>query len=408
MSIHEFTSEHDRRGYTLAELMLLVALAAILVAIFIHIRWQLNVYSRWVVSISVSADGKRVVAAMADGSARIWDLSSGSVVGALPPSGLLWNSMVAHSPDGNLVAGIRWGTTAQIEVCDLNTRKIMAHRQLGQEGGVAFSADGKRLAVELDFTDLNSLRIVDLSDPDAPDAKPSPTSAAKISRTMLMSFSPDEKAVYLIKSNGDFVTWDVASGQVTSVSMVPAGKSENFFSAAALSSTHDQAAIVRLEYPAPNVVSGNDLPTNAEWFVDVFNLNSSKSRTQRVNRKDLAAPSAKADFVESVAYIHGGNALAILCNDHVEIWDAQTLTLQMSVPFEQAFKHMAASADGRILALAEQQAIYLLEGDKLRKIVDLQLAASSLVFLFVAFVAVFAIWFTIWRRNSRSQPRRGS
>ena len=71
MSDRGFTAEirgRDRRGYTLAELMLLVALAAILVAIFVDIRRRFGVYNRWISSIAVSADGKRVAAGMMDGA----------------------------------------------------------------------------------------------------------------------------------------------------------------------------------------------------------------------------------------------------------------------------------------------------------------------------------------------------
>src|SRR5262249_38292062 len=64
--------------------------------------------------------------------------------------------------------------------------------------------------------------------------------------------------------------------------------------------------------------------------------------------------------------------------------------------------------DGRVLAVADTESIYLLEGDKLRKIVDLQPAASNLVFLFVAFLVVFAIWVSIRRRRTaRTCPQCG-
>src|SRR5262245_34254203 len=76
----------NRSGYTLAELMLLVALAAILVAIFIDIRQQFSVYNRWIASISMSGDGSRVTAGMLDGSARVWDTRTGVTVGSVRPA----------------------------------------------------------------------------------------------------------------------------------------------------------------------------------------------------------------------------------------------------------------------------------------------------------------------------------
>jgi WD40 repeat protein len=407
MAVREISSvrQQHRRGYTLAELMLLVTLAAILVAIFLDFRRQFSVYGRWIMSISVSSDGKRIAATMADGSARVWETEGGGPVGSVAPAGSAWDSVVAISPDGSLVARLSGDTTVTLEVCDLKSGKVLVQRHPNGGGGVAFSPDGKRLAVELNFTDPNSLRIINLGDPAAPDAKPTPTKDTTITGTILTTFSPDERALYLFKSNGDLVTWDMASGQVTSTSIVPPTQSGILYRSAAVSPTGDQMAVVRDEFNALKVVNGAYVPTNTgppspvRWLVDVFDPKSPGSRNQLLNQQEP---------IESVVYVDSGKSLAVLYRDRVELWDPQTQTREKSVLFEQAFNHMAASPDGRVVALAEQEAIYLLEGEKLRKLVDLQPGSSKGALLFIAFAVVFMIWALMRRRRTvRTCPQCG-
>src|SRR5262249_1181263 len=148
---------------------------------------------------------------------------------------------------------------------------------------------------------------------------------------------------------------------------------------AAVSPTGDQMAVVRDEFNALKVVNGAYVPAGTgppspvRWLIDVFDPKNPGSRSQLLDREEP---------IESVAYVDSGKSLAVLYRDRVELWDPQTQTLQKSVPFEQAFNHMAASPDGRVVALAEQEAIYLLEVDKLRKLVDLQPGSSQAALLF--------------------------
>jgi WD40 repeat protein len=401
-----FHTKNRRSAYTLAELMLLVALAAILVAIFIDIRRQFSVYSRWIMSISMSGDGSRVAAGMLDGSVRVWDTRTAAIVGSLLPAESyppIPANVAALSPDGSLIARFR----GEMQVVDVSTGKARAQRAVGSGasalvGGLAFSSDGRQLAYEFDCLNPNTLRIVDLSNPAAPDIQPTVTTATTSGGTIMMSFAPDGKALYSVKSNGDFVAWDIASGQLTSSSLVPATKNAILYTAGTLSPTGNEMAVARSEYAVTTTAAGaikSVAPTAATWFVDVFDPRNPGSRRQIVSRQEPIA---------SVAYVDSGKSLAILSGDGVEIWDTEAQIQQKSLSSEQYFTHMAASANGRVLAVADTDSIYLLEADKLRKLVDLQPAASNLVSLFVAFVVVFGIWAVMRRRRTaRTCPQCG-
>src|SRR5262245_26595163 len=262
MAIRETSSagQHNRRGYSLAELMLLVTLAAMLVAIFVDLRRQFSVYNRWIASISMSGDGSRVAAGMLDGSVRVWDTQSGAIVGSLLPaqsSMPFYVNVVAVSPDGSLVARFR----GEMQIVDVSTGKVRVQRALGSGasalvGGLAFSSDGKQLAYELDCLDPNTLRMVDLSNPGAPDSQPALTTATTSGGTIMMCFAPDAAALHSVKSNGDFVTWDVVSGQVASSSLVPTTKNAILYAAAALSPTGNEMAVARSEYAVTTTTAG--------------------------------------------------------------------------------------------------------------------------------------------------------
>jgi WD40 repeat protein len=404
MSDCEFTTEicgRDRRGYTLAELMLLVALAAILVAIFIDVRRQFSVYNRWIASISLSADGRRVAAEMMDGSVRVWDTATGETVGSLGPFGApVYMNALALSSDGTLIARSR-GDVLALEVFDLKSGTRLLNRQLGVVGGLAFSADGKRLAYQLDGA-AKDLGIVNLDDSRSADATAGASTSAMYGECVLMSFSPDQESLWVVRGIGEFATWDLAGGQATCTSLVPQTKNAVHYDSAALSPTGNQMAVARSEYATATTATGaiqSISKVSSRSLVDVLD-----PRNPNSTRQILDSP----DTVSSIAYVDSGKSLAILYRDRVELWDPQTLTLQKSAAFEQAFDHVAASPDGRAVTLSEQESIYLLEGNKLRKIVDLQPATSNLVFLFVAFLVVFAIWATIRRRRTaRACPQCG-
>src|SRR5262245_4721569 len=75
-----------RPGYTLAELMVLVALAAIAIAMAVEIGPRSTNRGRWINGLSVSDDGARVVATFVDGTVAAWETASGAKVASLQTS----------------------------------------------------------------------------------------------------------------------------------------------------------------------------------------------------------------------------------------------------------------------------------------------------------------------------------
>ena len=69
----------------------------------------LNLWCHGVYSLVFSPDGKRLVAGCSDGTAKIWDTSTGDELLTLPADQIV--SCIAFSPDGESIAGGTFGKT---------------------------------------------------------------------------------------------------------------------------------------------------------------------------------------------------------------------------------------------------------------------------------------------------------
>jgi hypothetical protein len=403
-------TKHCHSAYTLAELMLLVALAAILVAIFVDIRRRFVSRGLYItpVGLALSADGKRVAAKVADGL-RVWDASSGAAVATItPPS----SSVItfALSPDGSRVAAVvEKQLQEHLIVTDVRTNMTVCVRN--DVGWLAtFSADSKKLAYLGPPSGIDRVagasastdpRIIDLENPVAPDtAVASPSAQKSTFGPLLLWFGADDKTVNLLTCVGELKTWTLDSGKAEAAQLVdvtevgsrfgyfPAYFPAYFTAGAAPDGRH--FAAVR---PEPSSAkSGGD------WLVDLLDADSvgSAPRSLRWSGDETHIPAA--------AFVDSGKTLAVInAQIGVELRDVATLARQKVVPSERTLYDMASTPDDRTLAVAGEDAIYMLEGDNLRKIVDLRPATSNLIFLVAAFVVVFAVWVTVRRRRSRSE-----
>jgi WD40 repeat protein len=96
--------------------------------------------------VAFSSDGKYLATASWDGSAKVWDVASGTLVADLSGhSGIVWG--VAFSPDNAYLATGSFDATTKVwdfatgrELLSFTKRDVAA-------GGVAFSPDGRHLAV---------------------------------------------------------------------------------------------------------------------------------------------------------------------------------------------------------------------------------------------------------------------
>ena len=414
MSERGFMTEicgRDRRGYALSELMLLVALAAILVAIFVDIRRRFISRGLYIepIGLALSADGKRVAAKMAD-DLRVWDTSNGAAVAAvMSPSG---SSVItsALSPDGSLVAALVETPQLQMRliVTDVRTNKMVCVRD--DVGWLAaFSADGKKLAylgppsgmdrVLIGASASTDPRIIDLENPVARDAVIASPSAR--TSPLLLWFGADDATLSLLTRGGGLKTWRLDSRKAEIAQLIDTtevgtrfGYFPAYFTAAAAPDGRHFAAV----RPEPSSAkSGGD------WLVDLLDADSAGSAPRSLRW------SGDGTHIPAAAFVDSGKTLAVI-NPQVglELWDVATLARQKVLPSERTLTDMASTPDARTLAGASLDAIYMLEGDKLRKIVDLKPSASNLVLLVAAFVVVFMLWVTARRRRSRRDRAHSS
>lgn len=111
----------------------------------------------WVVAAAPSADGRLLASACRDQTARIWDVESGSELARTAHHGVVW--AVAVSPDGGLVASA--GSDATVRLWDVAEGRERS--SLDHDGGVvalSFSSDGQQIATA---TQHGGARVWDLS-----------------------------------------------------------------------------------------------------------------------------------------------------------------------------------------------------------------------------------------------------
>jgi WD40 repeat protein len=108
-------------------------------------RARLTGHKTWVNSLAFSSDGARLASGSSDGTARLWDVKTSTLIRvfALPDPREIRG--VAQSPDGKtLAAGVRFG---QVKAWDATTGKEVASLDAheGDAWSVAFTPDGKTL-----------------------------------------------------------------------------------------------------------------------------------------------------------------------------------------------------------------------------------------------------------------------
>jgi WD40 repeat protein len=103
--------------------------------------------NRWMVwSVAFSPDGKRIASANADGTVRVWDVTTGQEVVRPPLRHAGPARGVAFSPDGQRLAS--GGLDQTVKVWDTTTwrPRLLLRDPTGGVLSVAFSPDGRRLA----------------------------------------------------------------------------------------------------------------------------------------------------------------------------------------------------------------------------------------------------------------------
>ena len=175
-----------------------------------------------VYSVAVSTDRSRIVTASEDGTARIWDIATGTLIAeAVGHNARVHNA--AFSPDGKRLVTASWDRMARLwDLSDPD--RFKTPKELKHDGGVnaaAFSPDGRFIATG---SDDRSIRIWET----ATDRPPVILRSAHESRVFAVAFSPDGKRLVSASWDRTAKVWDLSSpGEIKALLTLTHGSDVN-------------------------------------------------------------------------------------------------------------------------------------------------------------------------------------
>jgi WD40 repeat protein len=169
-----------------------------------------------VVAFAFSADGKRLASGSLDKTVKVWDAVTGQLLLTFEGHTYYVNS-VAFSPDGKRLASASGGFDAknkplpgETKVWDAATGQelLSLKGHTGPVNGVAFSADGKRLATASGSINYGEVKVWDAATgQEVLDLK------GHTSFVVGVAFSPDGKRLASGSYDKTVKVWDAATGQ---------------------------------------------------------------------------------------------------------------------------------------------------------------------------------------------------
>lgn len=284
---------------------------------------------------SYSPDGKRIVTASGDKTARVWDAASGELLKTLAGHTERVSSAV-YSAEGTQILTASADKTARI--WDARTGKTVLTIEGGEEAvdSADFSPDGTRVitvssgkAVARLWDAVTGKPIVTLRAPPAKQPE-NPAQPLPEGRVMILSsnaveaagFFPDNTRVFMASQDGTVSIWDAATG-------------------AMISSFNDEAAFIhtaRLSRDGKLLAIASD--TGA---VRVWNLENGK----------LAISLDHDGAVSEAVFSADGSRIVAAAGDRVELWDVERgEPLIIIAGFEDSASSVAFSPDGSHIVTA--------------------------------------------------------
>ncbi|WP_375471012.1 ribosome assembly protein 4 [uncultured Nostoc sp.] len=169
----------------------------------IHERNQLKGHTSYVNSVSFSPDGKRIVTASADKTARVWDIS-GKQIAELKGHTQPVNS-ASFSLDGKRIVTASADNTARVwDISGKQIAELKGHTQ--PVNSASFSPDGKRIVTA---SADKTARVWDISGKQIAELK------GHTSYVNSASFSPDGKHILITSYDTTAWVWDIFGKQIT-------------------------------------------------------------------------------------------------------------------------------------------------------------------------------------------------
>jgi WD40 repeat protein len=376
-----------RASFTLGELLVAIAIVAIVAGIVITLRQEIKNAGRTIDSMVFSMDGARLVAAFSDGSVEAWSLKNGKRVGHLLPLKDFVGAVIAA--DGNTVARIQSDFSAPsgvIQISDLASKNEDVLLTFDDANhAIQLSSNGKLLAIADQAG--NRLIVVDINDLDKQESILTPLQLNNPNLSLAywpeeLRFSRDGQTVYYIRSGHDFVKWNLKTEQAVRYNFPNSkGPPAVWQPPLAISPDGNSIAVVGSESTL-----GNPL----RYFVGRL----SASDLSFINRGE-----AGEDYIFGIEFSASGKTLAVLRSD-LTILDAETLAITKQIQLESRAVILAASSAAELFAASDGNSIYLYDGSQLRKFVEFSSDSGGLIWLLTAFCVAIAL-FGIMRQKRK-------
>jgi hypothetical protein len=155
-------------------------------------------------SAAFSTDGKQVVTASTDNTARVWSASDGKPIAVLKGHAQVVNS-AAFSPDGKQVITASWDNTARVWSASDGKPIAVLKGHADQVHSAAFSPDGKQVVTA---SEDGTARVWSASD-----GKPIAARKGHAGWVSSAAFSPDGKQVVTASSDNTARVWSASDGK---------------------------------------------------------------------------------------------------------------------------------------------------------------------------------------------------